>query len=485
MAALALAAAFGCAPSVASSPASPSPPRPNIVLVLTDDLSMNLVQFLPQVLQLQRDGTSFSQYTVTDSLCCPSRASIFTGRYPHNTGVFTNHAPDGGFRTFRTRGNENATVATALQRVGYRTAMMGKYLNGYRPEADVDGSGTYVPPGWDEWDVAGDGYPEFDYVLNENHELRPYGSAPADYLTDVLAAKAEAFVTSSAAARTPFFLEVATFAPHAPYRPAPRDKDAFPGLTAPRGPAFDTVPTDAPAWLASRAALTPDETNRIDEVFRKRAQAVQAIDQLIGSVRAAVERAGAAQDTIIMFSSDNGYHLGEHRLNPGKMTAFDTDVVVPLVVAGPRVRAGAIVAVPAQNVDLLPTFEDLAGAGVQADVDGHSLLPLLTGEPDGGWRTASLIEHHGPDTDTTDPDAPPKDSGNPPTYEALRTATVTYVEYADGSREYYDRVADPDQLHNTYAQLPPSTQAALHTGLQALASCEGAQACWAAGHPAL
>ncbi|MFD1049464.1 sulfatase-like hydrolase/transferase, partial [Kibdelosporangium lantanae] len=159
---------------------------PNIVFVLTDDLSWNLVQYLPQVQKLQTDGMTFNDYVVTDSLCCPSRSSILTGRFPHDTGVFTNGGNDGGFGYFHGHGEESATFATALQAKGYRTAMMGKYLNGYQPADKLGGTQPYVPPGWSEWDVAGNGYPEFDYNLNENHKVVHYGSDPEDYLTEAL-----------------------------------------------------------------------------------------------------------------------------------------------------------------------------------------------------------------------------------------------------------------------------------------------------------
>jgi N-acetylglucosamine-6-sulfatase len=454
---------------------------PNIVFVLTDDLSWNLVQYLPQVRQLQSQGMTFNDYVVTDSLCCPSRSSILTGRFPHDTGVFTNGGADGGFNYFHSHGEEADTFATALQAKGYRTAMMGKYLNGYLPANHQGGTEPYVPPGWTEWDVAGNGYPEFDYNLNENHAVVHHGSTPADYLTDVLASKGASFISTSAQAHTPFMLELATFAPHAPYTPAPRDKDDFPSLTAPRGQAFDALPTDAPPWLAGRTPLTAAEKQNIDTSFRKRAQAVQAVDDLITTVRTALTNAGVAGNTYVVFSSDNGYHMGEYRLNPGKMTAFDTDIRVPLVVAGPGVPAGKVSEAAVANIDLAPTFAQAGGAPVPATVDGHNLLPLLHGGSGADWRTANLVEHHGPDTQADDPDLPAPNSGNPPSYEALRTDKYTYVEYVDGSREYYDLTADPLQLHNTMSTLSPARLSELHTALTRLTNCHNGPACWAAG----
>ncbi len=466
--------------------------RPNIVFVLTDDLSDNLVQYMPHVQALQKAGMTFTDYTVTDSLCCPSRSSIFTGRFPHDTEIFTNGkakaggrstaTADGGFDLFHARGEEKQTFATALQGVGYRTAMMGKYLNGYEPAAIEGGAGPYVPPGWNEWDVAGNGYPELDYDLNENGHVVHHGGQPQDYLTDVVAGKGTGFIKSAADAHSPFLLELATFAPHKPSTPAPRDASAFPGLTAPRSPAFDQLPTAAPSWLAPAQPLTSDNIANIDDGFRKRAQSVQAVDAMIGHLEDTLKAAGVADNTYLVFSSDNGYHMGEHRLTPGKMTAFDTDIQVPLVVAGPGVPAGRTPDSLAQNIDLAPTFEALGGAATPADVDGHSLVPLLHGQPAGDWRTASLVEHHGPDVNAVDPDFQAKSSGNPTSYEAIRTATSTYVEYANGEVEYYDLSHDPDELHNTAAQLAPADHTRLHATLKALENCHDATACWAAGH---
>ena len=150
-------------------------PRPNIVFVLTDDLSWNLIPYMPQVQQLQREGMTFDRYVVTDSLCCPSRASIFTGRYPHSTGVLKNMGDDGGFGAFHPV-EEKSTFATALQRAGYRTALFGKYLNGYFPFSRVDFERPFVPPGWSAWAVGGEAYREFNYNLAVKPPVAARGS---------------------------------------------------------------------------------------------------------------------------------------------------------------------------------------------------------------------------------------------------------------------------------------------------------------------
>ena len=466
------------------APAQPQPrplpqslrPRgtgPNIVFILTDDLAWNLVQYMPHVLAMQKEGVTFANYFVTDSLCCPSRSSIFTGRYPHDTGVFRNTGNDGGYLAFVNRGNDRATFATALSAAGYRTAMLGKYLNGYLPAKHP------AAPGWTSWAVAGHAYAEFDYALNQDGRVVQYGRSAADYLTDVLSGIGVRFIRQAADA--PFLIEIATFAPHGPYTPAPRDADAFPGLSAPRTAAFDAAPdANAAKWLLTHPQLSDADIARIDRGFRMRAQSVLAVDKMIGELQAAVAAIGEQSNTYFVFSSDNGYHMGEHRLMPGKMTAYDTDIRVPLIVTGPDVPRGVTVDEIVENVDLCPTFTELAGAQSSPNIDGRSLVPLLHGKKVADWRTVALVEHRGPHTDRADPDAPAVRSGNPTTYEAIRALTSVYVEYADGEREYHDLAADPYELRNSFASLSNAEKVSLHTLLDRVRNCHDATSCLAA-----
>ena len=338
--------------------------------------------------------------------------------------------------------------------------------------------------GWTSWDVAGNGYPEFHYALNQNGKVARRGTKPADYLTDVLAGLATQFISQSRG--HPFVIEVATFAPHGPYTPAPRDANAFPGLTVPRTPAYDAAPDPAgPKWLSQQPALTSADKVQIDEAFRKRAQSVLAVDAMIGALQAAVAAIGQEKNTYFVFSSDNGYHMGDYRLMPGKMTAFDTDIHVPLVITGPGVPANVTLNEIVENIDLYPTFLELSGVTSPAKEDGHSLAPLLRGPKPADWRTAALVEHHGPRHEPEDPDAPAKRSGNPPSYEAMRTATALYVEYTDGDREYHDLVADPYELRNTFTLLTAEQKSELHEAMTAMQACRGSESCWAAQRPKL
>jgi N-acetylglucosamine-6-sulfatase len=471
----------GCVSVSRSSPSPSSSPvpqraaaKPNIVFVLTDDLSSDLVQYMPHVLGLERQGTTFSNYFVVDSLCCPSRSSIFTGQYPHDDGVFTNEGPDGGYAAFNRHRDAGKSFAVTLHRAGYRTALMGKYLNGYQP--------TYRHPrGWDEWDVAGNGYPEFNYRLNENGRLRDYGDAPHDYLTDVLSGKAADFIDRSATTGQPFALEVATFAPHHPWTPAPRDQNTFPTLRAPRGKVFDRTPTNAPRWLASNPRLSATDVREIDNGYRKRVESVQSLDLMIGHLEQQLRATNQLANTYFVFSSDNGLHMGQYRLMPGKQTAFDTDIRVPLVVTGPHVPAGVTVSAMTSSIDLAPTFAEIGGTELADHPDGMSLLALWHGSaPPSTWPKAVLVEHHGPDMLPGDPDRQSHRSGDPPSYEAIRTPTAAYVEYDTGEREYYNLARDPSELHNVAKTAPPARIAELHAQLHALALCQGVTSCSAA-----
>ena len=491
------------APPAAAAPAA----RPNIVFVLADDLSWNLVnrRFAPHIAQLQRRGVTFDHYFVADSLCCPSRSTIFTGLFPHDTRVLTNLPPDGGFQKFQARGLDRRTWAVALHRRGYRTALLGKYLNGYG-DPRMTAATAPVPPGWSDWHVSNrTGYREFDYLLNDNGTVTSHGGpsggcgttgTPDNYGVDVLGSHARSFIARSA--RRPFAIEIATFAPHKPYTPAPRNACDFPGLTEPRDPSFNAGNVNPPAWLAQRAPLTPQLVANVDRKFRLRAQAVEAVDKLVADLERTLAANHLADNTYIVFSSDNGYHLGQHRLRQGKQTAFDTDIRVPLIVAGPGVPHGRVVSHVVQNVDLHPTFLALSGGAAPGPhVEGRSLVPLLHGSAGRQkWRTVALVEHRGGNLSPLDPDFEGKGSGDPTTYEAIRISArhlpgfkgrveAVYVEYRDAAheREYYDLREDPYERVNVAGRLTSVQRARLHEILARLERCHGARACWAAGLP--
>ncbi|HEY2512978.1 MAG TPA: sulfatase [Polyangiaceae bacterium] len=469
--------------------------KPNVLFFLTDDLSWNLVPHMPNVQALQKKGITFSHYFVTESLCCPSRSSIFTGKYPHDTNVLANSGVQGGYAAFEDAGNATQTFATSLAAEGYHLKMMGKYLNGYFPgsKAGQDPAADPKDPGWTDWAVAGNGYPEYDYWLNQDGTSVYYGDAGADYLTGVLHKMAVAYAVP---ANAPFVLEVATFAPHAPYTPAPQDLGTY-DAGLPPVPSFNAPNVNPPGWLQVHKPLDAAEIQHLNDSFDLRVEAVQAVDRMIGDLMSKLAASGLDKTTYVVFSSDNGYHMGEHTLGAGKQTAFDTDINVPLVVVGPGVPAGAVDDHVVENIDLCPTFAELGGAPPLATADGHSIVSLIHGQSVTDWRNVLLVEHKGGTMDPADPDneqnvdGGPGSGPDPTTYDAIRMVGTgpdggltnkVFVSYVDGETEYYDIDQDPYERTNTAVNLAPATVTQYQATVSAIKACKGTATCWAAQH---
>jgi arylsulfatase A-like enzyme len=460
---------------------------PNIVFILTDDqeLTLGSLDFMPHTRALiAAQGTTFASHFVPLSLCCPSRSTILTGQYPHNHKVYTNFPPDGGYERFDELGHESTTMATALHAAGYRTALFGKYLNDYPGTEDS----SHVPPGWDEWasPVAGSPYASYRYTLNENGKKVRYGGTAADYMTDVLSGKATDFVRRTARTGQPFFLYMATYAPHRPSTPARRHANLFPGLQAPRTPSFnESNVTDKPARIRAMPRLKAGQIAAIDALYRKQRQALQGVDEAVAALVQALQDTGQLANTYVVFTSDNGFHMGQHRLQPGKYTPYETDVHVPLMIRGPGVPAGATVTSLTASVDLAPTFAELAGTVLPLAPDGRSLVQFLRGLPGqtpAGWRQAVLLEQFAfpPAPPTTDESVieptDPQDEKAVTTYPAhvgLRTADFKFVEYDTGEREVYDLHADPDETTNLRNRLPLAWLNSLSSIAHDLSHCAG------------
>ena len=445
--------------------AFPAIAQPNVVLILVDDFSMNLMPdragqgqgYMPNLSAMQAEGMMLSNYIVADSLCCTSRASIFTGLLPHNTGVRSNVAPDGGLSAYVANGNDVRSLGVMLQGRGYKTAFMGKYLNGY------DATTTPIPPGWNKWVATDAGYAGFGYTLNNNGVL----STPPEHFTDTISNLGKPWINLN---RQPFFLELAPFSPHSPFTPPARHAAAFPGAVMPKTPAYDVLAdASAPAWLRAIPAMRAALKSTIESNYRMRLQSSQGVDDMIGAVRAKLATTGMAANTYVIFTSDNGFHMGEFSLRPGKQTPFDFDTNVPFVIVGPGIAPGSTSAELVQNIDIWPTLAELAGAPPSSTVDGRSMVPLFTGG--GNGRTMAVIEHRGSILDPSDPDYAEPKAGDPPTYTALRGAGWLYVEYATGEVGYY---TDQHQLRNVAAGLTPERATALRAAVVANAGCSGA-----------
>ncbi|MFD1932499.1 sulfatase [Nonomuraea mangrovi] len=453
-------------PLVAVPASAGSQTRPNIVLILADDLEYGVLEHFPAITsQLVRQGASFDHVFVTNSWCCPSRASILRSQYVHSHTVWTNTAPEGGFSRFYTAGLDRSTIGSWMRGAGYRTALMGKYLNHYPGGV---APATYVPPGWDQWAVPVKRlYEEYDYTLNENGRLVEYGWGEDDYLEDVLAEKAKDFV--SAPGTQPFFLYLAPVAPHSPANPARRHADAFPNAKAPRPPSFDQPDlTKEPLWLRDLPRVGTTGEERIDERYRARLRAMLGVDDMVDTLVSALQQAGKLDNTYIFFGSDNGFHLGTHRLRQGKTTPFEEAIRVPLVVRGPGVAPGSTISAMAQTVDYAPTFAELAGVVPPSFAEGRSLAPLLRGITPPNWRRNALIEFSRP----TNPDL--ESQTLVPAYSALRTATHTYVKYVTGETQLYDLTTDPYELNNLAATADPGLVRDLQARLDLMRTCSGA-----------
>jgi arylsulfatase A-like enzyme len=494
-----------------STPAfAAAPTRPNILFLLTDDMAYSDLAVMPHVKALLAEqGTTFSKAFVSVSACCPSRSTILRGQYSHNTGVETNGGGNGGFEAAHANGIEKSTIATWLHNDGYRTGLFGKYLNGY-PDGVPDG---YVPPGWDEFDTptrGGKPYRELGYNLNQNGRVVHYGEAPSDYGTDVYTSLTSDFVTKAEHDGKPFFAYVAYYAPHVPATPAARDANKFPNARAPRTPSYDEPDMrDKPSWLRDIPQMNSEVKARVDDLYRRRIQSLQAIDDSVANLMDTLQRNGQLQNTYVVFTSDNGYHLGQHRMPAGKLTAYDEDIHVPLIVRGPgvpdRTREQMV-----GNVDFAPTFADLAGVKPPKDVDGRSFAPLLgSGPAPEHWRNAYLIEHWRQTRkdgqgvgrllapleptandqramDETTALQGPRIPGmratrahDPiPEFHAIRTADQLYVEYSTGEQELYDLKRDPFELDNIAGSASARELDELHRRVAELLTCrdEGCRA---------
>jgi N-acetylglucosamine-6-sulfatase len=446
--------------------------RPNIMFILTDDMRASDLDYMPNTRNLlAKQGVKFTNAYVTRSLCCPSRATILRGQYAHNHNVWTNVAPAGGFKKFYDQGLENSTIATWLDAAGYDTILIGKYLNGYGSYRNGHyshyTSTTYVPSGWDRWYGWEGPYRDADtkYEINDNGQMVTYYRSDI-HETDLYARTAEHFLRQTAS-EAPFFMYLAPNVPHYPSYYAPRHADMFSDEQLPRPPSFneDDV-SDKPEWVRNETRLSSTDGDSLTNFYRDRLRALQSVDEMVERLVHTLTDTGELSNTYIVFTSDNGIQLGEHRLR-AKGTAYEEVVHVPLLVRGPGVPQGATRSQMVLNNDLAPTFADLSSTKVPSFVDGRSLKPLLSARPPVSWRRAFLIEHRRSAEEHPTVRAIPD-------YNAVRTSQYLYVEYpTTGEKELYNLRADPYQMNNLYASASPTLLGHLQATLDELESCAG------------
>jgi N-acetylglucosamine-6-sulfatase len=466
-------------------PAALSADRPNIVVITADDMREDELRWMPLTRRLLgAEGVRFVNAFSPHSLCCPARASFLSGQYTHNHGVWANRPPHGGFQAF----DDTRTVATRLAEVGYDTVFLGKYLNGYgrspAPDGSAEDSFGYVPPGWVDWRGSVDGprgwdhpdaggtYRYFDTTLNVNGMLQ---GNPGRYQTRVFAGETEDIVAERARSPRPFFLWASYVAPHigTPAEPDDPEPVARTGgedhlVRTPARPArvrgmYDSMlladptledTTDVrgkPFFLRERPAVNEEERAAILTLARQRAESLHVLDQAVARTVTALEDAGVLEDTVVVFTSDNGYFLGEHRMRQGKNLPYEPSLRVPVLVRGPGIPAGEERADPFLTMDFAPTLLELAGARRDAAMDGVSRLASARDE-DAGW-TRPVFAETGPNVPFHRDDAPelldrPEGPSSFRFGQGVRTPRWLYVEHASAERELYDVRTDPEQRHN-------------------------------------
>ncbi|MFC7493546.1 MULTISPECIES: sulfatase [unclassified Nocardioides] len=437
--------AAALAPWPGASSTAGSRPRPNILVIMTDDQPLESMRVMTNVQRLIADqGTTFTNSFANWPVCSPSRATLLTGQYAHHHGVFGNEPPYGGVEKL----DQSNTVAVWLQQAGYHTAMLGKYINHYDEVGRADPS--QIPPGWSDWQVrvSGDGFR--NTVLNENGTLVSY---QGQYQTDVYAEKAVDIVQRAATTGKPFFAWINFFAPHfgTPREPddpgtggdglgpavADRHRDAFASEPLPRPPSFNEADvSDKPRHIRNRPLLSDAVQAASRERYQQQLESLLAVDEAVGQLLDALDATGQADNTLVVFTSDNGHFHGEHRIPSEKFFLYDPASRVPLILRGPGIPAGETRTQLVSNVDLAPTFAQAGRATPELAVDGISLLPLAR-DPRVAHGRPVLLEGH------------PR-TGENLSY-AIRTPRYQYTEVfpVDGGTpevELYDVRLDPDQL---------------------------------------
>lgn len=486
------------------------PARPSFVVIQTDDQTLEelyasfgqpRLQAMPNTLNLiAKRGETFNDYYVSYPLCCPSRVSLLTGRYSHNNGVRGNVQPNGGYFGFSFRAAYNHNLAVWLQNAGYRTIHVGKFLNGYGDEPYS--SGQEVPPGWSAWHTvlkADTDHYYYGYSLNDNGQIdgpfgdsgswetREYGARddigcpfaptnglPCYYETDALTNIATAELQGTSPEQ-PFYLQLDYTAPHGDFRhpagpePAPRHYDWFKGAPMPhrRSQGFDEGNVgDKPRFIREAPYLSLSDIHTYRVYYDKALESLRSVDDGVKQLIDTLGSLHRLRNTYVIFTSDNGFFYGEHRLIGGKFLAYEPSTHLPFLIRGPHIRPNTESNEVVGNIDIAPTVLELAGVEADKSIDGRSLAPFMH-DPELRTLRPYLFESFVESSDVTEAGAiaepgdqssrnttrnrpgasasllaPPKD------YEGLRLGPYKYIAWPDGEKELYDLEKDPYELNN-------------------------------------
>jgi len=486
--------------------------KPNIIFILTDDQDVKLGGMVPmQKLNklLVEEGTTFNNMFVTTPLCCPSRSSILTGRYIHNHNTVNNSLSGNCSSKYWQQNLEPNTLAVQLQKAGYTTYFAGKYLNQYGHKSV--GGASHVPPGWNDWFALIGNSRYYNYSVSNNGILQNHGNDYyKDYFTDLVKNRSlEAIRYESIMNRPdPFFLMISTPAPHSPWNSAPQYNNKFDGLQAPKTKSFNVHSKDK-HWLIrqARSPMSNSSIQYLNNAFSSRWRTLLSVDDLIEGVVNSLKQYNVIDKTYIIYTSDNGYHMGQYSLPVDKRQLYDFDIRVPLVIRGPGVSKNVTRELPVLNIDIAPTLVDIATNGnPDVTMDGLSFKQLLNASSKvEGWRKDFLVEYRGehkkkqPSCPTLGsgvsqcfPDCVCEDSANN-TYNCVRTYDVNnqkaqsdkthnhptqnfmYCEFTDAENfvELYNLNNDEEQLTNIKKNADPEFISEMNKRLIGYALCKG------------
>jgi N-acetylglucosamine-6-sulfatase len=428
--------------------------KPNLLVVTIDDADLETYNDAGRLKAMTMgQGVYFENSFVSNPLCCPSRATFLRGQYSHNTGVMTNIPPYGGYERFEELGRHKDNLATRLKGAGYKTLMVGKYMNGFVCDDDV-------PPGWDSFVYVG----WYRYRDNGTCQNLPKGT----WFDDFTGSKAAGVIRNQAETKGPFFAWINFLSPHStrevgvhipPDRYAGTREDA---ALAPNPSRPEEDLSDKPQWVRTYADhfgdSVPNET--LEDWHKRRVEMLEGVADNLKKIVTALRETGQYRNTYIVFTNDNGLMMGEHGISGTKSAPYEESIRVPLAIRGPGIPAGVVREQFVLNNDLAPTLLKWARVARPAYMDGRPLQRLLETPARRGWRDHVLVENR---------------VTRPPDYKMVRTGGYAYVEYATGEHELYDMQTDPYQEQNVYGQRP-DVEAELAKGLDALRGCDG-QAC--------
>jgi N-acetylglucosamine-6-sulfatase len=475
--------------------------KPNIIMFTTDDQTVRDLAAMPKTDALiAAQGANFLHAYVSMSLCCPSRITVQTGEYAHNHHVMGNTPPQGGYSVF----NDKNALPVWLQQAGYRTIHIGKMPNGF----GTDTNETYVPPGWGPFN-GGSGRGEFyafikppsaytDFALDENGVLKQYTAD--DYQTtvygDLAVDRIDQHFTNHS--NDPLYMQVQFFAPHDPATPETKYQNAFATTPLPIDASFNEKNVkDKPGWIRKISRFGPGLIAKIQTRYQHRLETLLSVDDQIQRIVNELSAKGQLANTYLIFTSDNGFMQGQHRLHQGKFAPYEPSIQVPLLISGPGIPPGAQPRALVWNGDITATILKMADAQPGLPQDGRSLLPYARDPSLRSFRPI-LIET-GPPGSTNEPGTPVSAASKrvhfstyvknldqdhtaqiaraivAPRYRAIRTGRYLLVKYSDGSRELYDLKRDPLELRSMYkdSRYFPVRKYLLKK-LKALVLCQGA-----------